>query len=455
MIQHGTKIVIIDDKYDEVKNLLGILNKNGLAFTYYKGDEYAQLPDNPLSGVRLLFLDFVLGTDGQSDRNKIAVLMNVMKTTIAGENGPYIILAWTKHDTPHDNLLALFKEEIMKGTDVPKPMAIINMEKRDCMESLTKIRRNIKKNLNDKEILEILMYWENHAANASNEVLRTLSDISRPQATQGQLFDQFASAWNSQLERHIYRIAESSLGQNTKPDRQLLIAAQLSFTELFRDHIETIIRKGTKRFKKLTERINTHKGENYTPDEKAYMNTSFLLISRDLDETLQPGNIYRLDKISGKLKCENKDCYINKTKLTRRTVVSEFYDGKLVSYANKEELIKKAVPVLMEITPECDYAQNKWRHAKLVMGVLWPESAGGEASLDRRIKKTARYIYEPLTMKYKGEVYHLTFNANHMFNIGFSVFGSVTPIMKARKELLVDVQHWFSRHLSRPGKTEF
>jgi hypothetical protein len=455
MMLHGTKIVVIDDKLDEVKNLLGILNKNGLAFTYYKGDEHAQLPDKPLSGVRLLFLDFVLGTDGQSDRNKIAVLMNVMKTTIARGNGPYIILAWTKHDTPQDNLLALFKEEIMKSTDVLRPMAIINMEKRDSMESLSRISRNIRRNLNDNEILEILMHWENHAANASNEVLRTLSDISRPQPTQGETFDQFASTWNSQLERHIYRIAESFLGQNIKPDRQLLIAAQLSFTELFRDHIETIIRKGTKPFKKLTEKIGTHKNENYTPDEKAYMNTSFLLISKDLDETLQPGNIYRLEKISEKLKCEKKDCYINKTKLTTRAVVSEFFSGKLVSYANKKELIKKAIPILMEITPECDYAQNKWRHAKLVMGVLWPESAGGEDSLDRKINKKAGFIYDPLTMKYKGEVYHLTFNANHMFNIGFSVFASVSPIMKARKELLVDIQHWFSRHLSRPGKTEF
>ena len=114
MITRFTNVVVIDDVYDEVKPLFKILNHRGVGFVYYNGTDFNELPNQPLKGVRLLFLDFVLGTEGQSPRNKISTLMGVVKKAISEDNGPYIILAWTKHDIPEDDLLGLFKEEILK-----------------------------------------------------------------------------------------------------------------------------------------------------------------------------------------------------------------------------------------------------------------------------------------------------------------------------------------------------
>ena len=451
MLLQNARILVIDDKPDEVENLLRMLNKNGLAYNYYKGDDLTQLPDKPLKGIRLLFLDFVLGTDGQSDNTKISTLLNVLKKTVSIDNGPYIILAWTGHA----ELLDLFKDKMVKSEDLAKPMGIIDMEKRECMNDLQGIERNIRQKISDKQILEILLEWEAHAKSAAYEVIKALSDISRPDITTGQSYDELSSQWNTGLERHIYRIAESSLGQNVKPDKNLLTSAQFSFTELFRDQVETVIRKETKPFDQLVQKIYAHKNNGYNAREKAYMTTAFLLIRGKPDGGIQPGNIYRFGRVFDKVKCENNNCYFNKTKLTKKEIVMEFFNGELGSYGKRQTLIKSVIPVLVEITPECDYAQGKWRSAKMVLGVLWPEKLDDGSVVSNTIKIKAEFIYKPVPIEYNQKIYYMTFNAQHLFNVSFEIFDSVRPILKARKELLVDIQHWFSRHMSRPGKTEF
>lgn len=454
MILQNTRILVIDDVYDEVKKLLLILNKNGLSFNYYRGDDLRELPNQPLRGVRLLFLDFVLGTEGQSDNNKISALMNVIKKTIPINNGPYIILAWTKHDIPQDNLLDLFKQKIMESVDIPTPTAIINLDKRECMNSLPGIGKKIKQEINDKQILEILLEWEAHAKTASREVVGALSDISKPQVTGEESYDQYSSDWNSRLERHIYWIAESALGKNIKPDKDLLMAAQFSFTELFRDYVETVIRNETKPFKHLTQKICSHRDNKYSPDEQAYMNSSFLLIRKGMPRRLQPGNMYKFTDVFERIKCERKDCYYNKTRLTKNEIVKEFFKGDLKTYPQKKMLIRQVVPILIEITPECDYTQKKWRNAKMILGVMWPKSLGENSAASEKLK-LSDFLYRPVPIEYNDKIYCMTFNAHHLFNVSFKLFSAVQPILKARKEFLVDIQHWFSKHMSRPGKTEF
>jgi len=454
MITRTADVIVIDDVYDEVKRLLKILNHRGIGFVYYNGTDYRDFPAKPLKGVRLLFLDFVLGTDGQSSRNKISTLMGVVKRVISEDNGPYIILAWTKHDAPADDLLTLFKEEILKDPQFPQPVVIVNLEKNKCMNNPATINNKLNEKFGDENILKVILYWENYARDALRDLLGILSDISKPVVTAGQSFDNYSANWNARLERHIFRIAETSLGRNIGADRNLLVAAQLALTVPFHDCAETLIKKNTRYNKELAEKIISHKDEQYNLTEKAGMNTFFLLASQEIDKDIQPGNIYKFNDVFRKIKCRNRKCYYNKIKLTKQGIAQEFFGGSIRVYGNKSALLKKVIPILLEITPECDYVQKKWKTANLVLGILWPESFGNTLSANSNAHKPD-YVYKSLPVKYQDEVYYLTFNAHRLFNIGFHVFDSVKPILKARKELLVDIQQWFSGHISRPGKTEF
>ncbi|TRZ83472.1 hypothetical protein D4R86_00765 [bacterium] len=454
MIIKTTNVVVIDDVYDEVENLFRMLNHEGIGFVYYSGTNYREFPARPLKGVRFLFLDFVLDTDGQSSRNKISTLMGVVKKVIFKDNGPYIIFAWTKHDSPVDDLFALFKEEILKDPQFPQPVVIINLEKNKCMNNPNMINKKLNEKFGDENILKFILYWENYARDALCDVIRILLDISKPVVKSGQSFDNYSADWNAQIEKCIYRIAETSLGENIGADRNLLVMAQLALTVPFHDCAETLVKKNTGYSKELVKKIISHKDEEYNFVEKAVMNTFFLLTRQEIDKRIQPGNIYKFTDVFKKIKCKEKSCYYNKIKLTKQGIAQEFYGGSIKTCRNKSTLLKKIIPILFEITPECDYVQKKWKTSILILGILWPKIFEKALSANSKDCKPD-YVYKALPVEYQDEVYYLTFNAHHIFNIGFHIFASVEPILKARKELLIDIQHWFSAHISRPGKTEF
>lgn len=449
MIKRTAEVLVIDDRKDEVEPLLKVLNKNGVGLCYYKGTDYSELPETPIEGIRILFLDFALGTDGQSERNKISVLMGVVKKVVSHNNGPYVIFAWTKHDKPEDDLLSAFKKEIMRDTDFPKPVVIINLEKNRCMNNLSEIAKNLKKVFSDKNILEVLFQWENNARGALRDVIKILTDISKPAVEPSQSFDDYSNKWNSELEKHFCKIAEMTLGKkNVKKDPKVLIAAQLALTQPFHDCVEKRIWTNSGRLKNLTSKIVGHLSSRHNPEERAILNTSFLLNCHDLGKDLQPGNVYLLSKVYTNMKCSKKKCHLNKVHLSKNAITGEFFSGKIDEFPNKAALLKGIIPVVIEITPECDYVQNKWKCAKMILGVLWPPE------YERNIKDSL-FVFKPLLISFRDKTYYLSFNAHHILTLPFSVFKDLSPVFSARKELIADIQHWFSSHISRPGKSEF
>ena len=435
MIIENSRVVVIDDQFDEVENLLRLLNDKGMSLNYYKGDNDKNLPKRPLTGVRLLFLDFVLGTDGQTPKNKISVLMRALKKTISADNGPYIILAWTEHD----DLLQDFKAEIIKSNAVPIPIDVINLEKKNNRHNLTKINKILNEKIKDKKILEILLQWENHAKTAAGDVLINLSEMSKPELSATSSFDAFSSSWNSNLERHACQIASNQLGKNISPNRRLLVACQLSLINLFGDHIEKRIRNDKGIFTGLAKKIYAHRSNEYNNDEKAKLNTSFLLLTDGFEPNAQPGNIYNAPEI---FKIMNK-------KFDRKQKLLELVKpNKIEDIPDWEKLIKMTVPILIEITPRCDYVQDKWKKSKLVFGALFP--------LDfETYVKDADFLYKFFLIQYNGGTYCLVFNSHYLYTIRPKLLNNIKPILQARKELLVDVQYWFSKQLARPGRIGF
>jgi len=454
MINRTTEVVVIDDMKDEVEPLLNLLNKRGVGLCYYKGTNFQELPQKPIAGVRFLFLDFVLGTDGQSYKNKISTLMGAVKGVIAKDNGPYVIFAWTKHNQPQDDLFSAFKKAIMNDKDFPKPVFIIDLEKNKYMNNLRLIDKRLKEVFNDKNILEILFHWESNARTALRDVVKLLTNMSRPEVSSDESFDDYSSKWNSELEKHFCKIAEMVIGRNNiKKDKKILIAAQLALTYPFHDCLEKRVWADSEKFKNLISRIFNHLSKRHTLGERAILNTAFLLNCLDLGKILQPGNIYLVPDVYKTFKCTQKKCYVNKARLTKNMIAKTFFNGELKTYGNKKELLRDVVPVLMEITPECDFVQNKWKCAKLVFGVLWPQEH--EKQLKSPQKTNTLFISSPLLIRYRNKNYCMAFNSHHLLTLDFSVFKDIVPAFRARKEYLVDIQHWFSSHISRPGKSEF
>ncbi|MFA6550700.1 MAG: hypothetical protein WCT36_05110 [Candidatus Gracilibacteria bacterium] len=461
-----TKIVVVDDKKEDVENLLKLLDKKGIPYNYYFQDANSvNLPDDPLKNIRLLFLDFVLGTDGQPEKTKISTLLTVLKKILHADNGPYIILVWTLHNNGNGNgdLVTPFKLELYKNQDIPKPVAIVDLDKINVMRDFNLIEKKLKKTFDGGNIFEILLDWESNGKVALADVIKTINDISLQGIVGTPVsLDKFSSSLRKSTERNMYQFAASVSGEkNLNSDNGILVDAQLPLGGIFQDHLETYIRNLTPELKRLSRKIYTSRTmSKYSVAERAQMNTFFLL-SKNPEACLKPGNIYKTNTIlkkihrSGKVVFRKKDFY-NEEKVNSDKTKCAGDATKLKTLTQKmKDFNKRIIPILIEVTPECDYVQKNWKGAKFIFGVLWPEKFLDNTDTEKYLKHAEGRFFHKLPVKYNDRVYFFVLHSDYHCILPLSPIQSTKPMLRAKKELLADIQHWSSAHASRPGKTEF
>lgn len=453
----NSRIVIVDDSLDDVKKLLTFFDREGVPYNYYQPPELKNLPRKPLKDIRVLFLDFDFGVSGQSPvKNKISVLMGIFKKLLAKDNGPYILVAWTTFNTGTGDLITPFKEAIMADPSLPRPVIIFDMDKSVVMNDLKKIEQNIKKAFNGSNVFELLLRWGNHADKAISHLLNNLLDISTKRLPAGLTsFDGYATELNKAMQFHVHKFATSLLGaENLKANKDLLIAGQMPFINFFQDLIESSIKEDGHDFRNLEK--STYQFSRpplpapYTVKEKAELNSIFLLSSKP-ESFAQPGNIYMADPVFRILTDNGRHPLINQVVPKNSDLIQDFIQSP--NGQHRQWFLRRAKKILMEITPECDFAQNNWKAARLVLGVLMPyvDTMGAPNSF---LKKSDK-VTPSLPVVYKNQVYLMTFHNIYQYSLGIKALTGAKPILRARKDLLVDIQHWFASHISRPGKTEF
>ena len=129
-------IVIIDDQIREAIPLMNALSQKGVSYVYYNG-EIRNYPKETLESVRLIFLDMHLdNVSGVANDNKsvVSTLIAGIDTIVSDNNGPYVIMVWSKHDSQH---LTDFKKGVLEKNGLQcKPVAVLNMDKSCCFESV-------------------------------------------------------------------------------------------------------------------------------------------------------------------------------------------------------------------------------------------------------------------------------------------------------------------------------
>ena len=110
-------IVIIDDKINEAIPLMTALAKRGVAYIYYDGKP-RNYPEETLDSVRFVFLDMhldeVAGAAG-GNKNIVSSLIGGLDAVVGEDNGPYIIMVWSKHDSQH---MIEFKQAVLEKNEM-------------------------------------------------------------------------------------------------------------------------------------------------------------------------------------------------------------------------------------------------------------------------------------------------------------------------------------------------
>ena len=403
------KVVIIDDKIDEVIELISGLSAEKIPFVYYKDELGADLPSTPLNNVRLLFLDLLLIDDNKPTvKTVISTLVSRLKKIIPHDNGPYILIYFSSTRRIYGK--AFERELSKKSLSNYKPFLCLSITKPTNLE---KVKKELEKKFDDFKSLKAFLLLESVTNKAASKVVNQFTGIFTVDGT-----------WDKNLKDVLYKTGEARVGQETfkgLDNNGKIKSALLTISSTIDESIEG----------EMNELDFT--GINFDPlvkydttsDAKAKFNSRLHLFSSD-NLLIRSGAIYLL---------RNK-------KAMRNEIISKLRDPK-------NETVISAKLFFIDLTPVCDYSQDK-KYVRGVYGLLW---SGNDEKVLKKSKPAFSKSSPLLFINNQGQ--YLILDFRFCQSMLFDEFKKLNwkPAYKVSGELLNEFQSEFSKHISRPGYT--
>ena len=453
MIPLNGRIAIIDDVIEQALPLMRVLSKNRIPYVFYKGNRMEDLPDKPDNDIRILFLDLNLldGRDAQP-KDIQSALYSVIVRIISPSNYPYVIVLWSRQEKQYKSLLEeLFADRLKQCA----PIAILEWIKSDYFPNFADIEENndnedrifdeLKKVLSTIPAYTYLLQWENCIHNSADKTIQAVfHDIQSTNDWQDNancVLDMFA---HSYLEK---RYSEASKLEKVR-------SSLLFFNDVYYDSLEDLIQNEI--FENVDADIDydtTEKGQRVI---KSNINYS-ILFSKKVISIKQPGCVFigedgnlltkdlsfailndSLDtqriheqvekENAGKCKKELKKLFDNCFKRTKQEIKDSFI---------------QACGVV--VTPQCDYAQNKTKYDRVLLGIII--SADHKNELD--IKSDSIYVSPVFT--HNSQPCILVLHFRYFKAELIEIKPELTPLFRLRNSILSEIQSKLARHISRQG----
>lgn len=162
------KVLIIDDKYEDVIPIQNILAENGVPYIFYDYTVFKDIEVKRVDAVRMVFLDIRLEDGIQGPKNIATVLAAVIEKVIQPKNGPYAVVLWT-------NEIAL-KEEIqgyllsyLSTEETTLPTYICALDKKEFVAKPKEVlTESLSLQLQEQKMMNFLTEWENQSISISS-----------------------------------------------------------------------------------------------------------------------------------------------------------------------------------------------------------------------------------------------------------------------------------------------
>jgi len=511
-------VVIIDEKPEEALPIIKALSKSGISTTYYTGITDDEFPNPASQIIRLVFLDLQL-IDSITDEYQIATsLIQVLKKIISPQNGPYILVIWSKNYAKYG---AFFEKEIKKNENGISPACIVRLNKSDCLDrvkiqsidpedfiseitdsltgslqedeillvqkkvkegldnhiqfefqaisnAVTIIESAIEKELKKAGVFHLFIIWENLIKKAGSNTVAAISSTMES-----------SDLWEQNMRDVIKRMAEARTGQNIITNEVALKASMTTFTYSFSEELESKIREyNYPEYIQLESPFiiagkieeNILKIVKFEDDGKQKVK---LIKNEEIVKGKEGLNINGLPKLSDGLKDPDKSVvdkiataylqvphFIN-TKLHIELNPSlEIVPGNVYSIDVNEEIKRKylltyfdKLPetyekyrfVELEVSPICDYAQDKWKKSRLISGLIYPEQSTLKVKHHDNL-----YSVQPALI-IDNSPCKLVFDFHLFKSLDKSVVEKREVWFRLKRELLLDIIANLSGQINRPG----
>lgn len=419
------RIVIIDDKYNEALPLINILSKKRIPFNYYSGENIKDFPlDSENNKIRILFLDLNIVESQKSIKTVISTLDPIIKAIVPDNPNPYLLIIWSKKK---DEFGTALEEHIHSQLPNKIPAKIAFLHKVNyfnyeggewhpqerCIE---KIESDLNEELNNISLLRNLITWENIVHNKSSE---TISEFSS--------FFPFNTDWDRNSKAIIYRLAKAIIGNDdlvAHNDKQKLVKAFININSFLSDKIENEVEELTQW--NITDVSDTD--IQIPPAIISEINSKIHISFKHFSiNNFDQGNIYFLP---------NQDNLIERILWDKK-----FKPAKRTQLFDSEPQL-----VQLDLTPVCDYSQNK-EYVRTIFGVVLHNTFYSDCE-----NKGLIYYQTPIFRINEQEKF-LLFDFRFIKTVIRTeiIERNIPPNFKLRKEICTDIQSQLANQINRPG----
>jgi len=462
------RVCIIDDEREEYLPLIQALGRLRIGSIHVAGDKVEDLPDEPLSGLRLVFLDMKLGTEGD-DNMVTAHTAQVFSRVVSPTSAPLVVVVWTKHK----DLIETFRQRLFDAYPEYQGRLLFTRIEKPTDGSYTSaevLRELVSAELKKYYPSEILWRWEQLVHDAATA---TTEEICRHATKRTQVNNADSEeAGTAKLQKGLSEILQililAEAEQNIAPETAFVDLLSV-LNPLHNDRLEHGVELGDA---KAAEPLIPAQPVDATDEEKLELNSMLMIARQGNEPPFRPGVVFRvtnsesfetrlgisMHEVFGELLCVPKpQGYKNlKARLKsgnldmaqREEVQAQIREKEAEIEKSTKDWLSKCVPILIDVSPSCDFAQRKPRLAKLLSALMVPHGTEikcqEEQGAFRRLPVVKIHGFEG--------TWDIVVCSRFGFNISpIQAPADLEVIYRLREPILIDVRAWSSAQDSRIG----
>lgn len=454
------RVLVVENDPNDAAGLLSALGAGGMGAVYLTGN----VEDlTKLSGIRLAFLDLVL--DGTGTEPSLDQLAGIIESCIDVKNGPWIAIAWTSRPEDVDKLRAYLGEKLGEAA----PLIVGQIDKADVRSDgqwdLPQILKLARAEVAKLSPLELINEWEQGVHNAATRVTSDL--MTHPPTAANAEKTGSAHTWTQPASRALGLLLRETATEevlaaaaaiaNAGPPFDQIAKKTLSYARrnlyeglhpLLIDAVDTLAAGDDEPSYLALGGIIQAGSAKVSAGEASRMNSAILL--GPIGAGVMAGNVYVLTEELFEMLHEQgtlKDL----VKGLGRDLVRLKKDDP-ASLTKHIEVVKQGIPVVVEITPECDQLREAPPSARLLAGLAILEEHSGKI-----VSKPGLWILGPVTVLVDGlqTERRLVLAARQPLTASRSKLAAHAPWHRLRREPTTDLRAWAAAQASRVGFLRF
>ncbi len=460
-------VLLIDDKKKEIQDLKTILEEKDIWVKYLAPNDCSKR----IKTRRLIFMDLHIDeTAGSNLAAHISKIRKILKNIVTKENASYGLIIWTNHIEEVNE----FKSKIQSDTEYLKPLFIIGISKIEhSKNNYANLFDDINDKLSDSIAANFFINWSNLIQQGRDKAITSIFELIPDYQKQ-----------DKNLEFLLFKMAQNNIGiPDTRwSDFPLYKEAYKSFTELLSYEISKNIRDENL-FSNQPEvdyffDVNGSKNINgkYKIENSNY---NLVKLEKDFNKLKNKIKIFKengidIDELEKSKKEKNdilkkinsyeKELNLLFAQINTRHLLDEntvdngvIFPGRIYEIKDRDILLisnmmnDKDIPIAIEMTPPCDFANNKNDNPKLLGGFITKYSDGRIRQLKSDSFYTEAY---PLKISEYPDLKLLVFDFKKIMIVGKNDFKDNKKyqlLFQAKDKLFADILQKMSSYTARLG----